>query len=67
MVMDGNGISGAETVMQMGELVKKGVDVYLLRSMPVIFVVVVVVASASWHVLGSVDLVHFEAGKPWET
>ena len=38
-------VSGAETVMQMGELVKKGVDVYLLRSMPVIFVVVVVVAS----------------------
>lgn len=37
--------------MQMGELVKKGVDVYLLRSMPVIFVVVVVVASASWRVL----------------
>ena len=47
-------LQGAETVMQMGELVKKGVDVYLLRSMPVIFVVVVVVASVpcpqSWVV-----------------
>lgn len=39
--------SGAETVMQMGELVKKGVDVYLLRSMPVIFTVVMVVAAAA--------------------
>lgn len=43
---------GAETVMQMGELVKKGVDVYLLRSMPVIFVVVVVVASVVWVTAG---------------
>ena len=39
-------------MMQMGELVKKGVDVYLLRSMPVIFVVVVVVASVVWVTAG---------------
>lgn len=43
---------GSETVMQMGELVKKGVDVYLLRSMPVIFIVVVVVASVVWLTAG---------------
>lgn len=42
--------------MQMGELVKKGVDVYLLRSMPVISMVVMVVASAAR--LPSVLLLH---------
>eukprot|EP00913_Durusdinium_trenchii_P001169 g1075.t1 len=42
----------AETVMQMGELVKKGVDVYLLRSMPVIFTVVMVVAAVVWLTAG---------------